>query len=54
MTNDYLQTGGGNMHFFSNPKKLTDINLKVRDAIIEYFTKVDTLKVAIDNRIILD
>lgn len=53
LTSDYLQGGGDRMNFFKNPKKLTTLNYKVRDAIIDYFEKVDTLKTAIDNRVIL-
>lgn len=53
VTSDYLQGGGDKMDFFKNPKKLTKLNYKVRDAIIDYFVKVDTLKTAIDNRVIL-
>ncbi|WP_166387160.1 5'-nucleotidase C-terminal domain-containing protein [Polaribacter sp. 11A2H] len=51
LTSDYLQTGGDGMDFFKNPKKLTNLNYKVRDAVIDYFEKTDTLKVGIDNRI---
>ncbi|WP_348747269.1 5'-nucleotidase [Tenacibaculum sp. 190524A02b] len=51
LTSDYLQNGGSNMVFFKNPKKLSIIDCKVRDAIISYFKKVDTIKTTIDNRI---
>lgn len=53
LTNDYLQNGGDKMNFFKNPKKLTIIDYKMRDAIIDYFKKTDTLKATIDNRVIL-
>lgn len=53
LTSDYLQNGGDNMMFFKDPQKLTNLNLKVREAIIQYFTKIDTLKVVLDNRIII-
>ncbi|CAM1355563.1 5'-nucleotidase C-terminal domain-containing protein [Tenacibaculum halocynthiae] len=53
LTSDFLQGGGDKMIFFKNPKKLTKLNYKVRDAIINYFKKVDTLKTSIDNRIII-
>ncbi len=53
LTSDFLQGGGDKMIFFRNPKKLTKLNYKVRDAIIDYFKKVDTLKTSIDNRIII-
>lgn len=51
LTSDYLQNGGDRMNFFKNPEKLTKLNYKVRDAIIDYFKKTDTIKVTIDNRI---
>lgn len=53
VTSDYLQSGGDRMNFFKNPKKLTKLNYKVRDAIIDYFKKVDTLKTGIDKRVIV-
>jgi len=53
MTNDYLYNGGSRMLFFKNPEKLTVLNMKLRDAIIAYFKKVDTLKSTIDNRVIV-
>ncbi|WP_029489346.1 5'-nucleotidase C-terminal domain-containing protein [Ochrovirga pacifica] len=54
LTSDYLQHGGDGMDFFKNPIALTKIDLKVRDAIIQYFKKTDTLKARIDHRITLD
>jgi len=53
LTSDYLQTGGDGMVFFKNPEKLTSLNYKVRDAVIDYFEKTDTLKVMIDQRVII-
>ena len=53
LTNDYLYYGGNGMKFFENPEKLTNLNLKVRDAIISYFKKVDTIAAQIDNRVII-
>jgi len=53
LTSDFLQSGGDNMFFLKNPKKLTKLNYKVRDAIINYFKKVDTLQTTIDNRVII-
>ena len=53
LTNDYLFNGGNRMVFFANPEQLTILNLKVRDALIAYFIKVDTLKAEIDNRVIV-
>lgn len=54
LTSDYLQQGGDHMDFFKDPVQLTKLNYKVRDAIIDYFTKVDTLKTTIDNRVIIN
>lgn len=54
VTSDYLQSGGDRMNFFKNPKKLTKLNYKVRDAVIDYFKKVDTLKTTIDKRVIVE
>jgi 2',3'-cyclic-nucleotide 2'-phosphodiesterase (5'-nucleotidase family) len=54
LTSDYLQGGGDRMNFFKNPVKLTPLNYKMRDAIIAYFQKVDTLQTAIDNRVKLN
>lgn len=51
-TSDYLQQGGDNMNFFKDPINLYHINYKLRNAIIDHFKKVDTLKAAVDNRYI--
>jgi len=51
-TSDYLQEGGDKMTFFREPKSLFDTNTLFRDAIIDYFSKKDTLKANFDNRII--
>ena len=53
LTTDYLQGGGDKMNFFKNPKQLTLLDYKMRDAIIDYFRKKDTLHSATDNRIII-
>ena len=52
LTSDYLQNGGDHMDFFKNPVTLTPLDYKVRDAIIDYFKKTDTIKVSLDNRVI--
>jgi 2',3'-cyclic-nucleotide 2'-phosphodiesterase (5'-nucleotidase family) len=52
LTHDYLQHGGDNMSFFKNPIYLFNTQLKVRDALIEHLSTIDTLKVSIDNRFI--
>ncbi|MCF4100927.1 5'-nucleotidase C-terminal domain-containing protein [Gillisia sp. M10.2A] len=51
-TSDYLQTGGDNMIFFKEPVKLYRTDYKLRNTIIDYFTKIDTISTAIDNRYI--
>lgn len=53
LTSDYLQNGGDRMLFFKDPVKLTKLNYKVRDAIIDYFKKTDTIKATTDNRVII-
>ena len=37
LTTDYLATGGDKMDFFLTPIQLENTQLKLRDAIIEYF-----------------
>lgn len=49
-TSDYLVSGGDNMVFFKDAKNTTDIDYKIRNAMIDYFTKVDTLAPKVDNR----
>ena len=51
-TNDYLYSGGGNMTFFKPNDSLYDLNYKIRNALIDYFKKTDTLKPVIDDRFI--
>ncbi|WP_373057468.1 5'-nucleotidase C-terminal domain-containing protein [Zunongwangia sp. H14] len=51
-TSDYLQQGGDNMVFFKDPQELYQVNYKLRNAIIDYFTEVDTVKAKVDNRFI--
>lgn len=49
-TSDYLQQGGDNMNFFKDPVNLYGADYKLRNAIIDYFKKHDTLKTQIDDR----
>lgn len=51
-TSDYLQQGGDNMNFFKDPVHLYRTDYKIRNAIIDYFIKVDTIKTVKDNRYI--
>lgn len=48
-TNDYLYNGGDNMSFFKDTP-MTKIDYKIRNALIDYFKKVDTLNFKRDNR----
>lgn len=49
-TNDYLYNGGDHMTFFQNSTNLEILDYKIRNVLIDYFTKMDTLKPTIDNR----
>ncbi|WP_338410282.1 5'-nucleotidase [uncultured Flavobacterium sp.] len=43
-TSDYLANGGDSMTFFRDSKIKFDIDYKIRNLLIDYFKKVDTLK----------
>ena len=49
-TSDYLVTGGDNMGFFKNMISTTNTDYLIRNAMIDYFKKVDTLNAVVDNR----
>lgn len=49
-TSDYLVTGGDNMIFFKGMTGKTDTDYLIRNAMVDYFSKVDTLKATVDNR----
>ena len=49
-TSDYLYNGGDNMEFFKDPVNLYSADYKIRNALIDYFTKIDTIKTDIDKR----
>jgi 5'-nucleotidase len=51
-TNDYLYNGGDNMSFFKPNDTLYDLNYKIRNILIDYFKKVDTINPSIDDRFI--
>lgn len=53
LTSDYLYNGGDNMSFFKDTP-LTKLDYKIRNAMIEYFKKVDTLNFKQDNRFIVE
>ena len=51
-TNDYLYNGGDRMDFFKTNDSLYVLDYKIRNLLIDYFTKIDTLNPVIDNRFI--
>ena len=53
LTSDYLANGGDNMNFFHN-KEQKKLGIKLRDVIIDYCSKKDTIFAELDNRIILN
>ena len=52
LTSDYLANGGDRMKFFNN-KEQQKVGIKLRDAIIEYCKKEDTISITLDNRVII-
>ncbi|WP_111709177.1 5'-nucleotidase C-terminal domain-containing protein [Lutibacter citreus] len=52
LTSNYLQKGGDQMTFFSNPVSINLLDYKVRNAIIDYFSEKDTIYSNLDNRFI--
>ncbi|PRX12777.1 5'-nucleotidase C-terminal domain-containing protein [Nonlabens ulvanivorans] len=48
-TSDYLYSGGDDMSFFKDAP-MVKIDYKIRNATIDYFKKVDTIKFEHDNR----
>ena len=50
-TNDYLSNGGDNMNFFKKSVQKYDLDYKLRNVLIDYFKKVDTIPVIKDIRI---
>ena len=51
-TNDYLYKGGDRMDFFKKSDTLYDLNYKIRNVLLDYFSKNDTLNPTIDQRFI--
>ncbi|GAA4272434.1 5'-nucleotidase [Aquimarina gracilis] len=51
-TNDYLYNGGSEMYFFKQSGKLYTLNYKIRNAMIDYFKKVDTIAPIVDDRFV--
>lgn len=52
LTNDYLYNGGDHMNFFKKGDSLYVLDYKIRNALIDYFSKKDTLRPTIDDRFI--
>lgn len=50
LTSDYLANGGDKMSFFKN-KKQYKVGIKLRDVIINYCSKIDTINITLDDRI---
>ncbi|MEC9208851.1 MAG: 5'-nucleotidase C-terminal domain-containing protein [Bacteroidota bacterium] len=50
LTSDYLANGGDAMSFFQ-AKEQYKVGIKLRDAIIDYCSKTDTINVRLDDRI---
>ncbi|WP_237701142.1 5'-nucleotidase C-terminal domain-containing protein [Maribacter sp. HTCC2170] len=53
-TSDYLVSGGDNMGFFKNNTSITDTDYLIRNAMIDYFKKVDTLAPKVDDRFYIE
>ena len=51
-TSDYLSNMGDNMTFFKDPISITETDYLIRNEMIDYFKKVDTIAPVIDNRFI--
>ena len=51
-TSDYLVTGGDRMDFFKNNISVTRSDYKIKNVMIDYFKKVDTLHARVDDRFI--
>ncbi len=51
-TSDYLSNGGDNMNFFKKNVGSHDLNYKLRNILIDYFTDVDTISVDKNPRIV--
>ena len=53
-TNDYLVNGGDKMVFFQKGIQKFDLEYKLRNILIDYFTDVDTITVNEDTRIFIE
>ncbi|WP_299392567.1 5'-nucleotidase [uncultured Gelidibacter sp.] len=51
-TNDYLINGGDGMDFFKGSEEVIVLDYKIRNALIDYFMKTDTINPVADDRFI--
>lgn len=51
-TNDYLINGGDGMDFFQGSEEVFVLDYKIRNALIDYFMKTDTINPVADDRFI--
>ncbi|PKA96619.1 5'-nucleotidase-like protein [Flavobacteriaceae bacterium MAR_2009_75] len=51
-TSNYLISGGDQMGFFKDATKIVDTDYLIRNAMIDYFKKVDTIAPTVDDRFI--
>jgi len=51
-TSNYLISGGDKMNFFKDAITVTETDYLIRNAIIDYFKKVDTIAPVVDDRFI--
>jgi len=51
LTSDYLQRGGDRMNFFKNPVSLTELHYKIRTAILDELSEIDTIRAKKDGRV---
>ncbi|TBN04380.1 hypothetical protein EYD45_07115 [Hyunsoonleella flava] len=52
-TSDYLYNRGDNMNFFQPNEGVYELDFKIRNAMIDYFKKTDTINPVIDDRFII-
>lgn len=51
-TNDYLINGGDGMDFFKDSEEVVVLDYKIRNALMDYFMKTDTISPVVDDRFI--
>ena len=52
LTSDFLIEGNDNMFFFKNPIQKFDLEIGIREILIDYISKKDTIVSGIDDRIV--